>query len=104
MLKSTTEPTQKEIDDHNRTHVQFRSWCKACVDGKTKEDQHRRIERQFSFQCAVVFGPGQGTDVLTPETPCYECAVVFGPGSGADVLFSRYNVLLRLQQHVFLQR
>jgi hypothetical protein len=44
MLNNPVEPTAKEIQDHNVSHVVFRSWCQPCVSGKTKEDQHRRIK------------------------------------------------------------
>ena len=39
MMSQPEQPTKKEVDDHNRTHTQFRSWCPPCVWGKTKEDQ-----------------------------------------------------------------
>ena len=44
VIRSTVEPTQKEIDEHENMHLEFRSGCGPCVDGKAKEDQHRRIE------------------------------------------------------------
>ena len=34
-------PPQNEIDEHERTHIPFRSWCKHCVFGKAKNDPHR---------------------------------------------------------------
>jgi hypothetical protein len=36
-------PTQAEVDQHNLTHLPFRSWCSACVRGRGKSIAHRRI-------------------------------------------------------------
>ena len=27
------KPNKEEVDKHMRTHLPFRSWCKACVEG-----------------------------------------------------------------------
>ena len=35
-----TKPSQREIDDHERTHIPFRNWCKHCVFGKAKSTNH----------------------------------------------------------------
>ena len=42
VMKDPGAPTQKEIDDHNCTHLPFRSWCPACVTGTAKDRPHRR--------------------------------------------------------------
>ena len=28
------KPSQKEVEEHERTHLPFRSWCEHCVKGK----------------------------------------------------------------------
>ena len=33
-------PCQAEVDDHNRKHLPFRSWCPFCVAGKADNDPH----------------------------------------------------------------
>ena len=33
-------PSQKEIDDHELTHIPFRSWCKHCVFGRAQSHPH----------------------------------------------------------------
>ena len=41
-------PSKKEVEDHERTHFPFRSWCKHCVFGRAKNNFHRvqdKIER-----------------------------------------------------------
>ena len=37
-------PTQSEIDDHEIDHIPYRSWCKACVEGRGREDGHFAVE------------------------------------------------------------
>ena len=33
-------PTQAEIDEHNKTHLPWRSWCAACVGGGAVAHPH----------------------------------------------------------------
>ena len=40
------EPNQKEIEQHERTHIPFRSWCKLCVRGKSKASQHHKADME----------------------------------------------------------
>ena len=35
------DPTTKEREDHNATHIPFRSWCPICVKAKGREEAHR---------------------------------------------------------------
>jgi hypothetical protein len=35
-------PGQEEVDEHNVSHVPFRSWCKHCVKGKAVNRGHSR--------------------------------------------------------------
>ena len=35
------EPTRLEAEEHELTHVPFRSWCPACVAGKAKHWPHK---------------------------------------------------------------
>ena len=34
-------PSQREIDEHNLTHANYRSWCPWCVAGRRPNTQHR---------------------------------------------------------------
>ena len=38
--RAPREPTKQEIDDHDATHLPFRSWCPMCVAGKAKHWPH----------------------------------------------------------------
>ena len=50
-------PTQKEVEEHERTHLPYRNWCAVCVKAKGKDMDHRRDagkERglsEYSFDC-----------------------------------------------------
>ena len=35
-------PTDKEREDHERTHLPFRNWCYHCVRGKGRDLDHRK--------------------------------------------------------------
>ena len=39
-------PTRTEIEEHNLTHLPFRSWCRHCVRGRGKELPHKRVGEQ----------------------------------------------------------
>ena len=35
-------PTQKKVEDHERTHLPYRNWCSVCVRAKGGDADHRR--------------------------------------------------------------
>ena len=37
-------PSQKEIDEHNLTHANYRSWCPHCVAGRRNNSPHKSME------------------------------------------------------------
>ena len=39
--RTVTQPTAAEVVEHSKTHVPFRSWCRACVMGRGRNDAHR---------------------------------------------------------------
>ena len=41
-------PSKQEVDEHDLTHMPFRSWCKYCVRGRAKELPHGRGESEDS--------------------------------------------------------
>ena len=49
------KPTEREVEDHNRTHLPYRNWCPCCVQAKGKDMDHRteikdeRALNEFSF-------------------------------------------------------
>ena len=34
-------PSAADVEEHNRTHIPYRSWCKWCVEGRGRGEQHR---------------------------------------------------------------
>ena len=39
------KPSEKEVEEHMRTHAVFRSWCRHCVRGQGINDPHKRVEK-----------------------------------------------------------
>ena len=37
------EPTQREREEHELTHEEFKSWCPACMKARAHADQHRKV-------------------------------------------------------------
>ena len=42
ICKRPMAPTKIEVEEHNRTHAEYRSWCPDCVAGKSVSMHHRR--------------------------------------------------------------
>ena len=40
-VPNVSQPTQQEVEEHNKTHLNFRNWCPHCVKGKS-------VERNFA--------------------------------------------------------
>ena len=39
--KSPKDPTRKEREEHELTHMPFRSWCEDCVKSRARNAHHR---------------------------------------------------------------
>ena len=39
-------PTEREVEEHNATHLPHRSWCPVCVKARSKEDPHDKRSRK----------------------------------------------------------
>ena len=57
-------PTKAEIEEHGKTHLPFRSWCRSCVGGRAVEDAHRRKDEKNEkvTVCMDYFYLGTETD------------------------------------------
>ena len=40
LVRDPQLPSQTEIDEHNMTHLPFRSWCRHCVRGRAESHPH----------------------------------------------------------------
>ena len=45
-------PSRQEVQEHELTHIPYRSWCVHCVRGAGRSDAHRRRARQGEEQKA----------------------------------------------------
>ena len=50
VLRDPGAPTPKEVDQHNATHLPFRSWCPHCLSGKAQDQHHKKREEQDEKQ------------------------------------------------------
>jgi len=54
-------PSEREVEDHNLTHLPYRNWCPVCVRSKGKEMGHQSAtdkERTISEYCFDYCFPG----------------------------------------------
>ena len=42
MKKTPKQPSQREREEHERTHLPFRDWCSHCIKAKSRNDPHKR--------------------------------------------------------------
>ena len=45
-IKPGFKPSVEEVNNHNLTHIPFRSWCPFCVAGKAKDNPHFRVDQE----------------------------------------------------------
>jgi len=43
-VKAPGEPTEVEVLEHHLTHLPFASWCKICVQSKSKQNRSRILK------------------------------------------------------------
>ena len=61
-VAAPTQPTDKEIEEHELTHLPFRKWCKECVQGRGMQAPHFRAKKddhqikEFHMDC-MFLGP-----------------------------------------------
>ena len=48
VASSPKEPTQQERDEHEATHLPYRSWCKHCVRGRGRSEAHKQLQADTS--------------------------------------------------------
>ena len=70
VAKSPRSPTSLEIDNHNTTHTPHRSWCPICIQGRGKEDAHKRQDKDHGGKPVVSadyksFGHDEDDDKIT---------------------------------------
>ena len=61
-------PSQKEVDEHNLSHLPYRNWCPCCVAGKGKVAPHFKQSRTDGlpeFHCDYCFLSTEGSPLAT---------------------------------------
>ena len=43
-MNDPKKPSREEVEEHAKTHLPFRSWCRHCVRGRGKEMAHYRTD------------------------------------------------------------
>ena len=66
-IRDPGAPTSAEVAEHELTHLPHRSWCVACVSGRARDRQHRRLDgrEQLEVPCVVFdygFFGGEGDE------------------------------------------
>ena len=63
--KAPIQPTKKMIEDHEVSHLPFRSWCTACLRGRAKSHPHHQVRDRpeavstFSVDYGFFGSPGE---------------------------------------------
>ena len=42
-------PSRAEVEEHGKTHLPYRSWCKHCVRGRGVEEPHRKRKEEVGI-------------------------------------------------------
>ena len=45
-IKGPKRVSKEEREEHNKTHLPYRSWCEICVKARGRKRQHRRMEKE----------------------------------------------------------
>ena len=40
LMRSPAFPTRQEYEEHNKTHIPFKPWCRLCVENKARNNPH----------------------------------------------------------------
>lgn len=44
--KSPIKPSELEVQEHNATHIPYRSWCPVCVRSRGRNDPHKAVDHE----------------------------------------------------------
>ena len=69
-LRSPSQPTPSQIEEHNLTHQPFRSWCPICQQTRGRPSQHCRRggDHQSVIMCDYTFFTNPHHPLLTPSS------------------------------------
>ena len=72
-LRTPIRPTQQMIDDHEVSHLPFRSWCPFCVRGRGQSQGHFSVDKGDEQVPLVSVDYGF---LGTKDSPANECPVL----------------------------
>ena len=52
-FRAPRKPSQKEVDDHELSHVPYRDWCEPCIRGQAKDAHHRTVTGELAESSVV---------------------------------------------------
>ena len=84
------EPSAQEIEDHQTTHLPYRSWCPHCVRSEALADLHRRTaeppgaKRIATVSVDYFFMGSQGLSFAAPSTE-QATLPIFGSADAKDI-------------------
>ena len=47
MVKALREPTPKEVEAHESTHIPHEEWCETCMAGRGRNTPHRQRKSKW---------------------------------------------------------
>ena len=73
-MASPDLPSRCEVEDHNLTHISFRSWCNHCLRGRGRSSAHKRGHNEggggdnravttYSIDYMYLTGEGKGDEI-----------------------------------------
>ena len=48
-IADPSQPSKEEVEEHEKSHVPYRSWCRHCVRGGAKDMPHRKCEEKVTI-------------------------------------------------------
>ena len=98
-------PSEKEVKEHNLTHLPYRSWCAHCVAGKGKAAPHRRQNRKdglpvlhLDYCFLSTNGDPLAIILVTKERQTRHTLSTVVPLKGASIQFPARRVLAFLEE------
>ena len=66
-IKAPTQPTAQEREEHELTHLPYRSWCTTCVQSKARQDHHKpQQSKQPAIQYDLAHIKGNQDKTVVP--------------------------------------
>ena len=99
-------PSQREVEEHNLTHLPYRNWCTHCVFGKGRAAPHDKratrddslVELHFDYCFTSTEGQPKVTILMGKERESKMCMATVVPMKGGSLEFPTRRVLAFLKE------